>query len=87
MSKDSVNSKNKWELPAIGLMIGLVITSIGISKNIIVLCCLGLIIILISIFGIIKIRMKTIDENIKDLEPDNDLEERDWHNHSYHFHL
>lgn len=82
MSGEDLRPASEWELPAGMMIAGTVLLATGLSNNITGVCCVGLVMMLIAIFWLLKIRMKKLDPNIKESSPRNDLEQRDKHSHS-----
>ncbi|MBN1175326.1 hypothetical protein JXA48_01655 [Candidatus Woesearchaeota archaeon] len=82
MSGEDLRPASEWEPPAGMMIAGTVLLAAGISNSTTGVCCIGLLMILIAIFWLLKIRMKKLDPNVKELSPRNDLEQRDKHSHS-----
>lgn len=80
MGGEDLRPESKAELPVGILISGIITISLGIGENILGVSIFGIIMIIIAASWILKIRMRSIDPNIKETHGDNDLEKRDWHN-------
>ena len=86
MSGEDLKPASDWELPAGILMAGTVLLAAGISNNTWGVCCIGLFMIIVAIFWLIRIWMRKLDPNIREEDHTNDLEEMDRHKHTCNFH-